>query len=96
MDYDFTIDEVNTAISRLKGNQSAGDDLLIAELFLDAGNVLAPLLCKLLYFIYNTGAYPESWTHGNLVPAPKKGNYNNVDNYRGIMLTGIFKFFLYF
>ena len=90
LDSDFSLDEITKAISALKRGKSPGLDMLIPELFLESKLFLAPLLCKLFNFIYNKCEYPESWTRGMLVPVPKKGNLNDVDNYRGIMLTNIF------
>lgn len=39
--------------------------------------------------MYENCIYPESWTHGILVPVPKKGYLNITDNYRGVMLTSV-------
>lgn len=90
LDIDFSIEEILKAISKLKRNKSSGDDKLIAEIFIDSKHIIAPSLRKLFNFIFNSGVYPESWTRGVIVPVPKKGDKNNVDNYRGIMLTSIF------
>ncbi|XP_053375116.1 uncharacterized protein LOC123554108 isoform X1 [Mercenaria mercenaria] len=90
LDCDFTIEEVAKAIGTLKRQKSAGVDMLIPEIFLDSKHILAPLLCKLFNFMYTNCVYPENWTKGIIVPVPKKGDLNNVDNYRGIMLTSIF------
>lgn len=40
--------------------------------------------------MYFNSLYPTSWTKGIIVPVPKKGNLNDVNNYRGITLTSIF------
>ena len=40
--------------------------------------------------MYNNCLYPDSWTQGIIIPVPKKGDPNIVDNNRGIMLTSIF------
>ena len=37
--------------------------------------------------IYETGAYPDQWSTGVIVPIYKKGDTNNPANYRGITLT---------
>ena len=38
----------------------------------------------------NKALYPDSWIRGIIVPVPKKGNLNDLNNYRGITLTSIF------
>ena len=38
--------------------------------------------------IYVTGAYPDQWSTGVIVPIYKKGDTNDPTNYRGITLTG--------
>lgn len=40
--------------------------------------------------MYDNCIYPDSWSRGIIVPVPKKGNLNDVNNYRGITLTSIF------
>lgn len=90
LDCDFSESEVIKAINRLKRQKSPGEDMLIPELFIDSKDSLAPLLCKLFNYIYTKGVYPISWTKGIIIPVPKKGDLNNVDNYRGIMLTSVF------
>ena len=90
LDSNFNEDEVLKAIQHLKRHKSPGDDLLVPEIFIEGSELLTPMLCKLFNFIFNQIIYPESWTKGILIPVPKKGDKNNVDNYRGIMLTSIF------
>lgn len=36
--------------------------------------------------IFETGVFPEEWAEGFIIPLHKKGNLNNVENYRGITL----------
>ena len=90
LDKDFSIDEVNKAIASLKRGKSGGIDNLIPEIFKDSKELLSPLLCIIFNYIYSTGIYPASWTKGVIFPVPKKGDKNNVNNYRGITLTSIF------
>ena len=53
-------------------------------------NQLAPMLCKLFNYIFDNNIYPEICRKGIIVPVPKNGNLNDVNNYRGIILTSIF------
>ena len=90
LDCAFTRTEVLAAIQSLKRGKSAGVDSLSPEIFIDGGDILAPILCKLFNHMYDNGIYPDSWSRGIIVPVPKKGNLNDVNNYRGITLTSIF------
>ena len=74
----------------MKRNKAFGIDLLLAEMFIDGVDILTPILCKLFNHIFDNGLYPESWTKGLIVPIPKKGDLNDVNNIRGITLSSIF------
>jgi hypothetical protein len=94
LDNEFSIDEIKQAISTLKNGKSPGYDLLIPELFKACKEIISPTLCKLFNIMLNNCLYPESWTKGIIIPVPKKGDLNDINNYRGITLTSIFsKFF---
>jgi len=86
----FTLDDVQRAIKSLKSGKSSGDDELIAEMFVTCQDILSPILCKLFNHLFTNSLYPEQWTRGVIVPVPKKGDLNDVNNYRGITLTSIF------
>ena len=48
---------------------------------------LKHVLRELYNVIYETGAYPDQWSTGVIVPIYKKGDTNDPANYRGITLT---------
>ena len=80
------VDEVKNAIRELKTGKAAGHDLIINELYINASEVLAPVLTCLFNNVFQNGYFPSIWTNGIIVPLLKKGSLNNVDNYRGITL----------
>ena len=90
LDRQISIEEVNIAISSLKNGKSGSVDSLIPDLFKVCHNQLAPMLCKLFNYIFDDNIYPEIWRKCIIVPVPKKGKFNGVNNYRGITLTSIF------
>ena len=90
LDIDFTEDDVLKAISSLKSGKSGSVDLLIPEIFISCKTLLAAPLCKLFNYMFNNALYPDSWMKGIIVPVPKKGCQNDVNNYRGITLTSVF------
>ena len=89
LDHNFTVDEILAALSTLKRGKSAGLDCIIPEMLIEVKDFLAPILCNLFNYMYSNCIYPESWTKGIIVAVPKKGNLNDVNNYRGITLTCI-------
>ena len=47
---------------------------------------MIPLLYRLFNSIFKSGYFLESWCRGCVVPIHKKGDVDNVNNYRGITL----------
>ena len=58
-------------------------------MIINCKDIIAPILCKLFNHMYVNCIYPSSWTKGIIVPIPKKGDINDVNNYRGITLSSI-------
>ena len=44
---------------------------------------------KLFNVLFDKGVYPDNWTESIVVPLFKKGNINDVNNYRGISLCDV-------
>lgn len=86
LNIDISNEEVATAVKQLKRGKAAGTDALINELYVAGATVLVPKLTKLFNCVFKSGKFPKGWSEGLIVPIPKKGNPNNVDNYRGITL----------
>lgn len=80
LDEDISLNELYKAISLLKCNKSGGNDKLIPEIFIHCKEILSPVLCKLFNYIYASGVYPSSWSKAIIVPVPKKGNLDDVNN----------------
>ena len=78
--------EILTAIKQLKTNKSAGPDLLLNEFFIQGQDILLPLFYSLFNKVFDIGYFPSQWSEGYIIPLHKKGNVENVQNYRGITL----------
>ena len=90
MDSDITEDEVKAAIRHLKNNhKSPGPDGIINEIFKALHTVITPFLVKYFNKLFSSGSYPKEWTKAIIVPLHKKGDINDVDNYRGIPLLNV-------
>ncbi|MCG8034648.1 MAG: endonuclease/exonuclease/phosphatase family protein, partial [Candidatus Thiodiazotropha taylori] len=78
--------EIIKSIKQLKSNKAGGPDKLINEFFIHGIHILAPVLCNLFNRVFDSGIFPEEWSEGYIIPLHKKGNLNDVENYRGITL----------
>lgn len=86
LDVPISEDEIAKAIHQLSNGKSAGPDRLLNEFFIYGKSVLIPYLHTLFNTIFNQGYFPDDWSVGEVIPLHKKGDKNNVDNYRGITL----------
>ena len=50
---------------------------------------LAYPLTKIFNLSFNLGQIPSDWKYANIVPVHKKGDKNNIENYRPISLTSL-------
>ena len=82
--------EILKAISSLKRGKSPDLEGVLNDFFLDVKGFIIPYLVKIYNKIYDSGIYPESWCKGLIIPIHKKGDKNDPNNYRGIMLISAF------
>ncbi len=86
LDIEISQSEIGSAIKQLKTGRSGGPDLLLNEFFIYGGEPLLPVLTTLFNTAFTGGCFPNTWSEGHIIPLHKKGNVNEVDNYRGITL----------
>ena len=82
----ITEDEIRKACKSLKNGRAGGPDYVINEFFKYGTDEIISYLCTLFNTIFDTGYFPEKWAEGYIVPLYKKGDVNDVGNYRGITL----------
>ena len=51
--------------------------------------VIVPYLKNIFNVLFDKGVFPEEWSKVIIIPLHKKGDKNNPDNYRGILLLSI-------
>ena len=83
---DISYAEIFKACRELSVGKSGGSDFVLNEFFKYGINEMANYLCKLFNVIFQKGYFPIKWTEGFIVPLHKKGDINQVENYRGITL----------
>ena len=84
---EFTIEEVTAHVKKLKNNKSPGIDNILNEFIKCCPAQLMLTIVSFFNLILNHSIIPTDWTIGIIKPLyKKKGDINNVDNYRGITL----------
>ena len=83
----ISTEEVKSAIKSLKNSKSPGEDNILNEYFIEAGDILISHITDIFNGIFNTGVFPESWSKGIIVPVYKKVDPTLADNYRAITLS---------
>ena len=78
------------ATHSLKRGKSPGFDGILGDFFIDAKDFMVPYLVIIYNKIYERGVYLESWCKGLIVPIHKRGDRNDPNKYRGIMLISAF------
>jgi hypothetical protein len=78
--------EVEIAIAKLKTYKSPGSDQIPAELIQAGGEMLLSVIHKLINSVWNKEDWPDQWKESIIVPAHKKGDKSDYNNYRGISL----------
>ena len=87
---EFTRDEIVMAIRQLKGNKAPGPDYaMTAEVLKNGGDFIVDELTNICRMVYKECHAPSQWTSSLIVPLPKKGNLEQMTNYRGISLMSI-------
>jgi hypothetical protein len=85
----ITEDEVHLAIRHLKQGEKPRPDEIIPEFFLYSIAIITPILIRLFNKIFASGEFPSAWCESIIVTIHKKGDVNNVENYRGISLQNV-------
>ena len=90
-DFQFTHKDIQSAISKLKNNKSAGLDNLHGEHYKHAGARLSILLCQLFNSMLYHGYIPEDLMSTVIIPTikDKKESITSKDNYRPIAITTV-------
>ena len=84
---DFTFEEVQKVIKKLKNNKASGVDYVINEFLKNCPDSLVVVIVEMFNLVLKTGIVPEDWAIGIIQPLYKnKGSINSPDNYRGITL----------
>lgn len=87
--FEFTLEEVHHAIMHLDDKKDAGPMKICATYLKFNAGIITPILTNIFNAILHTGFIPDNWKHSFLTPIPKKGNIQDVSNYRGIAMQSV-------
>ena len=86
---DLSIAEVRLILSTLDQNKATGPDNLPGLILKECSAEIAPSLTLLLNLSLQSGTVPDMWKHANVIPVFKKGDKNQISNYRPVSLLSI-------
>lgn len=81
-----SLQEIESAIRKLKSGKAAGLDGIPAEIFKLDPEYFAHILHAELMQIWATGVVPDAWKEGIIIKLPKKGDLSQCENWRGITI----------
>lgn len=83
----FSTSKIFNILIDVPWNKTAGNSGVCYDLIKAADLSIISLLSRLFKIFFRTGLIPLSWTRSIVIPVPKKGNLNEIKNYRPISLT---------
>ena len=86
----FSLEELRSAVKKLKNGKAAGVDGVTSEMVKYGGATLQVRLLQLFNVCFECGKVPVDWVCAVIVPLYKgKGSVNDCKNHRGISLLSI-------
>lgn len=83
---EIKLEEVESAIRKLKNGKAPGTDNIKAELIKYMGNAGNLLLHEIINEAWRNKTVPREWKRSIIVPIYKKGDRKECSNYRGVSL----------
>lgn len=88
------VQEVQKAIRSQKLEKAPGPDRVTNELMRGTVEVISPILTKLFNEILATNTIPKQWSESHIILLHKKGDKDNIGNYRPIsLISNVYKVF---
>uniref|UniRef100_V5GW34 Putative RNA-directed DNA polymerase from transposon BS n=1 Tax=Anoplophora glabripennis TaxID=217634 RepID=V5GW34_ANOGL len=83
---EITEDKILNSIKKLKANMTMGPDNLPAFIIKDCACLFSKPLCTIFNQILRSNTFPDLWKQSRVCPVYKKGNKEDVENYRPIAI----------
>ncbi|GFR74712.1 retrovirus-related Pol polyprotein LINE-1, partial [Elysia marginata] len=91
MNNPITKKEIQNAIKKMKPDNASGPDGIPSEFYtcMCKIGVFCDYLVTLYNSVFESGIYPDEWTKSSIFALHKKGNVEDVNNYRGTSLLNV-------
>ena len=83
---EFTKDDVKRIVCKLDPNKAHGHDMISFRMLKMSGGAIIEPLFKIFKNCLKCGIFPDDLKKGNIVPIFKKGDKQNIKNYRQVFL----------
>jgi hypothetical protein len=89
---EISTDEIDLALSNMKNNKAPGEDRITSDIIKMGGCELKEAIKILLNKCLEEGKIPDNWTNAEVKLLYKKGDTENLENYRPIsLLSHVYK-----
>ena len=88
--HDTSIGEIESIIKSLKTKDSCGYDGVSSRILKYCSPYVSPVLSHICNFSFQNGQFPNRLKYSVVKPLYKKGERDNVDNYRPISMPSVF------
>ena len=86
---EITKDDIKRSICKLDPNKAHGHDMISIRMLKMPDDAIIEPLFKIFKNYLKCGIFPDDWKKGNIVPTFKKGDKQNIKNYRPVSLLPI-------
>ena len=86
---EFTKNDSKRIICKLDPNEAYGHDMVSIRMLKISSDAIIEPLFKIFKNCLKCGIFPDDWKKGNIVPIFKKGDKQNIKNYRPVSLLPI-------
>ena len=81
-----SISNIEKIIDNIRNDVAIGEDMIGAKLIKDMKSTISPILTKIVNKGYETHSFPNSMKNAAIKPIHKKGNIDEISNYRPISI----------
>lgn len=94
--FPYTEDEMVHILSQLKGKHTSGPDEISAKIIKEFGKYLVTPITYLVNLSFSLGVFPTYFKISAVIPVHKRGDRNDIHNYRPIsLISNVGKIFEY-
>ncbi|CAB4043417.1 Hypothetical predicted protein, partial [Paramuricea clavata] len=84
-----TVEDILSVLKAINPSKASGPDQIPGRILKECANEIAPSLTQIINLSLRIGMLPKEWKWANVVPVFKRGDVENVTNYRPISLLSV-------